>query len=273
MAIMQNSSSLVSRLRHRGRIVAAQASLTMRYRLSGPFWVDYNCIKLPFHGDGDLQELYYHLDGKEWFEGGCRVFSHYLPAGGVAIDIGANLGLVSGILSTVVGPMGQVHSFEPSPVSYRKLRETIDANGYKNIQTYNVGCGTTDRSITLFCPDSSGNATMRPDAAMEQSAKKRYTVSIVNLDAFLGSKLDRVDFFKVDSEGFEDEIIGGAVGILTRFKPVIYIELSSQHLAASQRAASILSGLGYTFSPELDLENSTLGDNFFALPPGVAVAA
>lgn len=245
----------------------------MRYRLSGPFWVDYNCIKLPFHGDGDRQELYYHLDGKEWFENGCREFSRYLPPGGVAIDVGANLGFVSGILSTVVGPTGKVHSFEPSPVSYCKLQETISANGYKNIQTYNVGCGTTDRSVTLFCPESSGNATMRPDPEMEQSARNRYTVNIVNLDAFLGSKLDRVDFFKIDAEGFEDEILGGALGILERFKPVIYIELSAQHLAASQKAASILTDLGYTFNPELDFDSATLGDNFYALPPGVAAAA
>jgi FkbM family methyltransferase len=254
-------------------MVAAQASLTMRYRLSGPFWVDYKCIKLPFHGDGDRQELYYHLDGKEWFEDGCREFPRYLPLGGVAIDVGANLGFMSGVLSTVVGSTGQVHSFEPSPVSYRKLQETIDANGYKNIQTYNVGCGTTDRSITLFCPESSGNATMRPDPAMEQSARNRYNVDIVNLDAFLGPKLDRVDFFKVDSEGFEDEILGGAVGILEKFRPVVYIELSAQYLAASQKAARILTDLGYTFSPELDFGNATLGDNFYALPPGVAVAA
>ena len=273
MATLRKLSGLVSRLRNRIRIVAAETRLTMRYRLSGPFWVDYKSVKLPFHGDGDRQEIYYHLDGKEWFETGCKMLSPYLPSGGVAIDVGANLGLISGIMSTVVGPAGQVHSFEPSPVSYRKLQETITVNGYKNIQTYNVGCGESDRSITIYCPKSSGNATMRPDPGMERSAIDRYTVNIVNLDAFLGPKLDRFDFFKVDSEGFEDEIVAGAVGILTKFKPVIYIELSAKHLASSQKAANILTGLGYTFTPELDLENSALGQNFFALPPKVTIAA
>ena len=98
-------------------------------------------------------------------------------------------------------------------------------------------------------------------------------MNIVNLDAFLRSKLDRADFFKVDSEGFEDEILGGAVGLIERFKPVIYIELSAQHLSASQKAAQILMDLGYTFNPELDFGNASLGDNFYALPPGVATAA
>lgn len=130
----------VSRLRHRGRIVAKQASLSFRrWRTGRPFWVDYGCIKLPFHGDGDRQEIYYHLDGKDWWSKELQLISGHLNPGDVVVDVGANLGFLSGLFSTLTGPAGQVYSFEPSPIVYAKLLEVIAANNYTNVSAYNMG--------------------------------------------------------------------------------------------------------------------------------------
>ena len=108
---------------------------------------------------------------------------------------------------------------------------------------------------------------------MEQSPLREQAVRIVNLDKFLGPRLERLDFLKIDTEGFEDEVLAGASEILRRFKPVIYLELSSQRRAASERAVGLLRDHGYNFERELSLESSFLGDNFFALPPGFSQAS
>jgi FkbM family methyltransferase len=269
MAISLNSANMISRLRNRGRIEAAQAYLRLRRGLNrGPVWFDHGCVKLPFHGDNDSQEIYYYLDAKPWWEKETQLIRSYMPPGAVAVDVGANLGFMSGILSGLAGPTGHVHSFEPSVVVFRKLTEVIHANNYLNVSAYNMGCGSEEGSMTLYCPASSGNATLRPVSNLQADAKERQSVRIVKLDDFLIPKLERLDFLKIDTEGYEDEVLAGAIELLKRFRPVIYIELCTEYLASSENAVRLLRELGYTFASELVLDKSVNGENYFALPPG-----
>lgn len=265
---MVGLEKLRSVLRPRTRVAGMRAYLSLRRRLTGrTIWIDYDCIKLPFHGDGDRQELYYHLDGKEWWDKEVRLISPYLRAGDVAIDVGANLGFMTGILSTLTGVTGHVYSFEPSASVYLKLSEVIELNQYGNVSFYNMGCGTGERLMTLYCPTASGNATLRPDAVIKPLNYKQSEVHIVKLDDFLGSKLERLDFLKIDTEGYEDEVLAGAAGLLQKFHPVVYIELSSEYLASSEKAARLLRKYDYSFDRELVLAKSSAGENYIAIPP------
>jgi FkbM family methyltransferase len=242
--------------------------LNARSRLAAgrTFWVRHQQIMLPYHRDGDHQELYYHLYGNEWWNAEIKAIGRYVSNGCVAIDVGANLGFVSGILSTLIGDSGHVFSFEPSPQSYAKLTEVIQRNRFNNISPYNFGCGAEEGQMTLFYPESSGHATLRPDETMKKSDHKEQKVRIVKLDDFLGARISRLDFIKIDTEGFEDEVLTGAANLIHAFSPVIYIELCSDYSASSQRAVSILRKLGYSFDREVDLEDSHNGDNYFAIP-------
>ena len=275
MKVPRSPSEFVARLRNRSLSTAARAYLSLRLRLNGgPFLYDRSPIKLPFCGDGDAQEVEYYIHGKEWWESECQNLSPYLTQGCVAIDAGANHGFVSGILSTLTGATGRVYSFEPSPVTYARLLTVIDANHYTNISPYNMACGSVEGRMTLYCSENhSGHSTLRPEVSLDKAARKgqsahKVNVQIVKLDDFLGPKLKRLDFMKLDVEGFEDEVLAGAVGLLREFKPVIYIELCQQFLKSSHRAVSLLRGYGYAFDHESELFNSPTGRDFFALPPG-----
>lgn len=262
-----NLQNLSARLQNRVRRASAGTCLTLRRKLIGrPFWIDLGPVKLPYHGDGDRQELYYYLDGKEWWEKETKLISPYLKKGDVAVDVGANLGFMSGILSAVVGPSGQVHSFEPSPTIYAKLQEVIKENNLTNVASYNMGCGKEEQSLTLYSPGSSGNATLRPDAGLEKSTKSTQTVRIAPMDDFLGPKLSRLDFIKIDTEGFEDDVLFGASRLIEKYQPVIYVELGSLYPVSSANAVRFLRSHGYTFDREPDIEKSYSGDNFFAIP-------
>ena len=46
--------------------------------------------------------------------------------GAVVVDAGANIGIYSQFLSRCVGPTGLVHSFEPSPDNFKRLRAAAD---------------------------------------------------------------------------------------------------------------------------------------------------
>jgi FkbM family methyltransferase len=251
----------------RARGAAAKAYLSLRLRLSSsPIWFDRGCIKLPYHG-GDIQELYYYLDAKEFWDEEMRSVSPFLTEGDVAVDVGANMGLMSGLFSKLTGPTGQVHTFEPSPMVYARLLDVINVNRYTNISPYNMGCGSQSQFMTLYRSPCSGSSTLRPEASPVKTFLDEQTVAVVKLDDFLGPKLERLDFLKIDTEGYEDEVLLGATSLLQRFKPIVYIELGSMYLASSERAIRLLREHGYTFDREVDLQKTYGGVNFIATPP------
>ena len=58
----------------------------------------------------------------------------YLPKNGVALDIGANIGITSAILSQVL-TRGQVHAFEPAPTVFATLARNIESNDLNSATT------------------------------------------------------------------------------------------------------------------------------------------
>lgn len=264
---MKSIASAFKRLQTRSMHFFKKSELNLRHRLAGQcVWVDYGPIQLPFHADGDQQELYYHVHCRSWWNDEMRVLSPLVKPNAVAVDVGANLGFLTVLLSRLVGPQGQVYSFEPSPVTYAKLREVTDINDLKNVTTYNVGCGETPAVMKLHAAESSGNSSLRPAPGLTRAEAKTEDVQIVVLDDHLPSTLQRLDFLKIDTEGFEDAVLAGAMKILEKFHPVIYIELSSEYLESSRRALGILKAANYRLDREPVLEECHFGLNFIAYP-------
>jgi tRNA A58 N-methylase Trm61 len=51
-----------------------------------------------------------------------QLLKSILSEGAAVVDAGANIGVYSQFLSHCVGPTGVVHSFEPSPDNFKRLR-------------------------------------------------------------------------------------------------------------------------------------------------------
>src|SRR5947207_9912622 len=51
-----------------------------------------------------------------------KLLRRTLSPGDVAVDVGANIGIYTQLLSRWIGPTGLVHSFEPSPENFRRLQ-------------------------------------------------------------------------------------------------------------------------------------------------------
>jgi len=269
MRVLPSLTRITNRLQARGRLLQKKAGLELRRAIARkPLWVDYGWLKLPYHGDGDWQELYYHLDGGQWWEAEKNALSAYARPGCTAVDVGANLGFLTALLSRLVGESGHVHSFEPLPRVYQKLVEVIEANSLGNVTAHNFGCGEKAGVMPLHVTKSTGNSSLRLRAGLVSQVRETQDVQLVALDNYLGPKLTRLDFLKIDTEGFEDCVLYGARELISRFLPVIYLELTSEYLAASRRAVSILGELGYRFAEEPVLEECHNGQNFLAFPAG-----
>ena len=258
-----------------GRVV-----LEFRRRLAGGVcWMRGGPVMLPVVGDGDRQMLHYSLYGEKWWSLEKAQVERFVNPGAVVMDVGANVGFLSALFSSLVGASGRVFAFEPSPEVFRKLRMVEEKNRLGNVRTIEAGCGSSAGMLTLYSPRFSGNATLRPDSVqgkVEGDFHQR-EVEIIRLDEFFGvgegtedfpksERLSRLDFVKIDTEGFEDEVLAGMEGLIEKFRPVIYIELCAQFLKSSERAIEILEKHEYRFEPEIDLVTSDNGDNYFAIP-------
>lgn len=266
---MKNPRHLWLALRRRIRFAGAGLLLKIRFASARrTVWVDRGFLRLPYHGDGDKQEILYHLHGAQWWRDERDRLKPYIGEGSVVVDVGANIGFMTGLFSRLCGNSGKVHSFEPSPTTFSKLEEVVEANGLSNVILHNAGCGSARSEMDLHVTRSSGNSTLHSASAELQGLKATQRVRIEVLDDYLAKDLQRLDFIKIDTEGFENEVLLGCRRLLRQFRPVVYIELSAEYGDSSQAAIDLLKSEGYLFDREPDFRCAHTGDNFIARPGG-----
>jgi FkbM family methyltransferase len=255
---------------HRARDIVTNHCMEQKLALmvadeDGEMWATRCGIHFLYSNDGDLQEVLYHANFRRWLEQTRECFSRWLRPGDTAVDVGANMGFTSVVMSQLVGPAGVVHSFEPSPRIHEKLKKVVARNGLTNVICHCKGCGRKTEQLPLWTPASSGNATMCPSAELIDRSIRKDIVHICAIDEDLGPQLDRLDFLKIDTEGYELDVLLGSANTIARHQPVIFIELSSEHRESSQLSIEWMKSRGYVFIDEPDLDVAHNGDNFFAV--------
>ena len=235
---------------------------------SSTVWVSYDDVEFPYHSHStDEQELLYHAFFDEWFKATELLYAAHIKPGDTVIDVGANMGFTSLVLSRLVGASGTVHSFEPGGSMRARLQELVERNHLKQVVLHPVGCGERSEELTLSIPASSGNASLHLSSELANQVRSNEKVSIKPLDEVLGDQLNQLHFLKIDTEGFEIDVLRGAVRTIERLLPVICIELSREYQESSAATMDWLLARGYSFPIWPDLEQCHNGDNFIALPP------
>jgi FkbM family methyltransferase len=176
----------------------------------------------------------------------AAIMKDLVRPGDLAVDIGANRGLYTFILSRCVGRSGRVHAVEPFPGNAKRLRTLARRRG--NVTFHPVALSDRKGEAELCVPVHRGRpmdalATLRPSF---QIAYDRVRVPISTLDDLLGQETGRVRFVKCDVEGHEDSVLrGGAVALSTHL-PTIVVEIEQRHRETPvDEALAYLLGLGY----------------------------
>lgn len=154
-------------------------------------------------------------------------------AQGNVLDVGANIGCTALALA---GMADVVHAFEPSPSTFRFL--TTNTSATANIYRHNVGLGDVEGSFELtFAPSNrSGGYVSNHTRASEGHTVE--AIEIRSMDRMLSSLgCDRVDFIKIDVEGFEASVLRGGQRTLASSRPVVVLELNHWCLNAFQRTS------------------------------------
>ncbi len=85
-----------------------------------------------------------------------HAFQHFLRPGDYCIDVGANKGDFSLLAAKLVGPEGQVLTFEPESHNCRWIRKSIRINGYCNINLFEIALSHENGNAQLHLGEKSG---------------------------------------------------------------------------------------------------------------------
>lgn len=173
-----------------------------------------------------------------------RALRGLVPRGGVSFDVGAHIGYYSLLLSRLVGVAGRVMSFEPVPYTYSFLAHNLRRNGAANVLARQVAVGVQEGWVRMS-PARGGRLGW---STVDDTGDLESPCTTLDAEADRAG-LERVDFVKLDVEGYEMQALSGARGVLQRFRPTVMFELNAGALAghgASEAALmSFFEGLGY----------------------------
>ena len=155
------------------------------------------------------------------------VFVSHLREGMTVMDIGANWGLYSLLISRAVGPSGKVYAFEPVPEIFARLKEHIALNNATNVVP-----------VPIALSDEKGAAKMSvkggSSSLFRHVSDEFVEVRVERLDDFVEREgIERVDAIKIDVEGAELKVISGADKTIRHNKPILMVEIHAVTLPAA----------------------------------------
>ena len=156
------------------------------------------------------------------------------------LDIGANIGNHSLYFATVMHPQ-RIYSFEPIKETYEILQKNIEINNLNNvIISFNIACGAESargKRKNYDCNNIGGTSIL-------ECCEGEFDICTID-----SMKLkDKIALIKIDVEGFEENVILGALQTIKMNKPVIMVEAFDE-ANTFWNIYGLLSDLGYKCRP------------------------
>jgi len=164
-----------------------------------------------------------------------------IKIGDVVLDIGANIGYDTVLFAEKTGKTGKVIAIEPDPINFEILQKNIKENGLKNVVAVQAAVGNENKKMKIFesktnygdhrlweeTPLNQNPLPDKPEFPLKEGDKSRKSVEVFcrRLDDLL-KELDyqKIDFIKMDVQGFEPLVIEGGKEMIEKNKPIIFFE-------------------------------------------------
>ena len=157
----------------------------------------------------------------------------------VFVDIGANHGEFT-LFAAKRAREGQVYSFEPSSKVFSRLVRNISLNGFDSrVRAFNLGLGESSGVRQLYTDTSKfRDNTFHEGLSNLYKPEGEHIVSenirVASLDeVYNDNNLLKPSIIKIDVEGAELAVLKGSRSVITRFKPVIIMEVDAGNCKAS----------------------------------------
>lgn len=185
---------------------------------------------------GDVRFRFYsrHERNRVVGRGGETEFFDYVmghvAVDDVAYDLGANVGLYS-VHFAAVARRGKVVAFEPDPLIYKRLRENVRANRFRNVTTCQLALADCNSTMHLFT-DGIGqySSSLRFQEGRAGAPSGNVAVKVQPLDDFIASHPAlKPTIMKIDIEGAEELMLNGSRDLFSgRYGPpprMVFIEI------------------------------------------------
>jgi FkbM family methyltransferase len=143
----------------------------------------------------------------------------------VIVDVGANVGQSADKFVTTF-PEAIVHCLEPISETYSSLKRNTAR--YKNVVCHNLALGSKNESVEISLEDNikSTRVSLRP-TMVNSSNVRTEKVEVKTLSTFCSTfKIARIDYLKIDTEGYDLEVLKGGEEMLTS-KQIDLIEVEA----------------------------------------------
>ena len=148
----------------------------------------------------------------------------------VALDIGANVGSQSLLLASLLNSDSKIYCFEPTSYAFSKLKVNLKLNPLIAHKVFPRQTFLTS-GVELAVPESVYSSWLLSDNPGDVhhmhagSLKSTVGARSETIDSFvINEKLERIDFIKLDVDGYETDVISGGKLTLEKFKPLVYFE-------------------------------------------------
>jgi FkbM family methyltransferase len=151
-----------------------------------------------------------------------------LPADAVIVDGGTNAGFFTiPVAHRTRGRGTRIVAFEPQRQLFQAVNGSLALNGYDHVYLHNCGLGAESGSAQLPTVDYSvaqdfGTVQLSDETTVDEDDwMNNRVVDITSIDAM---NLPRLDFFKLDVEGYEVPALLGALATIKQHRPWIWVE-------------------------------------------------
>ncbi len=149
-------------------------------------------------------------------------------------DVGANIGYYSFLLAPVAK---KVYGFEPNPVLYRRISETIVQNKIGNLWIYNLGLSDV-KSKMEFCFNTSKHDL--GSFIKNQNHTESVDIEVNTLNGVIeDQELDSPNVIKIDVEGFEKFVLNGFTPIQEDM-PILLVEWQGDGREQGENATQLV---------------------------------
>ncbi len=162
------------------------------------------------------------LDKYEKYE--TALLLSHINKNSVCVDVGANIGYYTLLMAKRVK---KVYAFEPDKKCFEILKKNVEENNLKNVVLINKAA--SDKEGEKFFEISKNNfGDNRIKSPPTPSLNKEGAINYIKINTCLLDDVlkneQKISLIKIDTQGWEPQVVLGAKKIINRDKPTLFLE-------------------------------------------------
>lgn len=171
--------------------------------------------------------------------------NNIIKEGFYCIDIGANVGYFSFFISKKIGASGRITAVEPISLFADIWESNMKKSPFKNYKILRFALGDSEKNVKMGTPLFNGVLHHGMTKVIENNEQSYHITSEVAMKVpdELFKNIKKLDFLKVDIEGYENIVFSNFLQTINKFRPIIQTELSGKE--NRERVVEMLSSIAY----------------------------